>query len=374
MAVFSPGQTAFSLSFGIPSIPLKVEILASWLNVHPVFHHQEPSHTTMLSTHHRAKVISQNAQNRVDELVRKYSTPQAPSPVLLEMLNQPENYSILVGALRRQTALARCRSQEFEDCQVTVYDKALLALSNYGESPADLGALELYLTEFLGVVPISPVADGKEIAAKHVNLQNVLHRCRFFLLLEKTRLIPSVQSQEREPSQAPSKKIKREREDTSSPFDIEEYERKYSEPRLYKEEDKHTRPTTAFSRKARAQGPSPDVRVARLLEVYNQAKEDYFASKKRDGFEDLSAIRFLRDSAENTLRYLHANGMSDNIYVPDVEHTFTVARDKTAQILGGRNRHFDEDPPRRRRFRRPGASQKRARRVIDSYRPQDGKH
>lgn len=124
--------------------------------------------------HHRFRVES--LQKKVDELVHKYQTIDHPSPVMLEILNDPDGYSILVGALRRQISLAKCRSQDFEDCQVTIYDRVLLVLSNYGESPTDLGALELYLTEFLGVVPIIRTMDGKETVSKHVELQNVLDK------------------------------------------------------------------------------------------------------------------------------------------------------------------------------------------------------
>ncbi|KAL4807703.1 major facilitator superfamily domain-containing protein [Aspergillus unguis] len=329
--------------------------------------------------HHRDHHTTDAAEKRVESLVRKYRRPNSPSALLFELYNDPDNYSILVGALRRQTALSKCRSQDFKDSEVTIYEKALLALSNEGGHATDPGALELYLTEFLGVVPIAPLEDGMDIVRKHVELQGLLHKARG--------------REDREPiTPAPSKTLKREREESSSPFDIEQYERKYSEPLHYdgdEEEGGEDRPqssTTTFSRQAQGQGRNPDVRVARLLEVYNRAKEDYFTIKRQDGFEDLNALRFLRDSAENALRYLHANGMSDNVYVSDLEHTFAIARDKTTQILGGRKRHFDEDTGitsvkdtrgKRRRGSSRGSTPKkrskhRSRRVIDSYRPHDG--
>ncbi|KAL2862261.1 uncharacterized protein BJX67DRAFT_366711 [Aspergillus lucknowensis] len=114
------------------------------------------------------------------------------------------------------------------------------------------------------------------------------------------------------------------------------------------------------------EGPAmPDVRVARLLEVYQQAKEDYLREKERYGVESLPAVRFLRDTAENTLRYLHDNGLSGHAWVPDLEETFAAARDRTVQLLGGRKRHFDEGRWGRR-------SRKRGRRIVDSYRPREG--
>lgn len=167
-----------------------------------------------------------------------------------------------------------------------------------------------------------------------------------------------------------------------------EYGRHFPEPYLYAEEgEKETIPIMEGKQTSR-----PDVRAARLLDVYNQAKEDYLTTKARDGVDSLPAIRFLRDSAENTLRYFHDNGLSHDSVVPDLERTFAVARDKTAQILGGRKRHFDEDAggrgkrgktshvlgARKRHLeghskgrRHRGLNSNRgARPIIDSYRPQ----
>ncbi|KAL5048140.1 hypothetical protein BDW71DRAFT_205684 [Aspergillus fruticulosus] len=319
--------------------------------------------------HRGDRVRNDGPQKKVDDLVRRYRRPNNPSSVLLEILNDPDSYSIIVCALRRQTALSKCRSQEFEDCQVTIYDRALLILSNYGESATDPGALELYITEFLGVVPIAPVADGIEAVSRHIDLQNVL---------SKVKAIHGEREGEAATA-APNQEFKREREGSSSPFNIDvEYSRHFPDSPAYEESTMPTAPSDPMG-----QACKPDVRVARLLDVYRQAKEDYFNTKAREGVDSLSAVRFLRDSAENTLRYLHANGMSDNFYVPDLEQTFAIARDKTAQLLGGRKRHFDEDPTNwakghrveNNRIKKQNESRgnKRGRRIIDSYRPQVGR-
>ncbi|KAL4909320.1 hypothetical protein BDW74DRAFT_174524 [Aspergillus multicolor] len=318
--------------------------------------------------HRGDRVRNDGPQARVDDLVRKYRKANGPSAVMLEVFNDADTYSLLVGALRRQVALSKCRSQEFEDCQVTIYDRALLILSNYGESATDPGALKLYLTEFLGIVPIASISDGLDIVSKHVEVQNVLNNA--VGAHEETETAVA----------APDKEFKREEVVPSSPFNIDaEYLRYFPEPPAYGNENiKHAAPIEPSN-----QAPKDDVRVARLLDVYQQAKEDYFNTKTRDGVDSLSAVRFLRDSAENTLRYFHANGLSDSSYVPDLEHTFAIARDKTAQLLGGRKRHFDDDTgnwrkqyhfnhSRSRSNRRSESrSDKRSRRIVDSYRPYD---
>lgn len=178
----------------------------------------------------------------------------------------------------------------------------------------------------------------------------------------------------------PSQEFKREREGSSSPFNIDvEYSRHFPDSSAYDQDN----PIPTATIGPIGQVCKPDVRVARLLDVYHQAKEDYFNTKAREGVDSLSAVRFLRDSAENTLRYLHANGMSDSFYVPDLEQTFAIARDKTAQLLGGRKRHFDEGPDTWAKGHRVENSRgkkhteskgnKRVRRIIDSYRPQVGR-
>lgn len=199
------------------------------------------------------------------------------------------------------------------------------------------------------------------------------------------------------PAPAPALSTEYQRgQEESPPFDIqEEYGRHFPDPYLYEEEEEEEGEETMFAMEAK-QTSRPDVRAARLLDVYHQAKEDYLTTKARDGVESLPAIRFLRDSAENTLRYFHDNGLSHDSVVPDLERTFAIARDRTAQILGGRKRHFDEDAggrgkrgrsshalgPRKRhlegyskgRKHRGVDSNRRARPIIDSYRPHQGRH
>lgn len=51
----------------------------------------------------------------------------------------------------RQVQLIRNRSQAFEDGQVTVYDKVLLALTNNGTDLDHPSAIQYYCEEFLGL-------------------------------------------------------------------------------------------------------------------------------------------------------------------------------------------------------------------------------
>lgn len=115
-------------------------------------------------------------QKRVDELVHKYFKIKCPSPVLRDILKSTEKSDLLVSAVRLQVSLARCRSQEFADGQVTIYDKALLTLSRNGDEPAELSVLELYLTEYLGIVPISNTSHSLDIVTKRLGLHQALSK------------------------------------------------------------------------------------------------------------------------------------------------------------------------------------------------------
>ncbi|PWY72197.1 hypothetical protein BO94DRAFT_539321 [Aspergillus sclerotioniger CBS 115572] len=117
-------------------------------------------------------------------------------------------------------------------------------------------------------------------------------------------------------------------------------------------------------------GSSPDdtrirEQAHRLIQVYCAAKKEYDDEKHREGVHDLSLVRYLRDTAENTLLYLQGNGMSDYPFIQDIENSFKMAKDKAAQLSGGRGRRFDE--PREPRY----PPKHKRRRGVDSYRPRD---
>lgn len=83
--------------------------------------------------------------------------------------------------------------------------------------------------------------------------------------------------------------------------------------------------------------------VDRILTIYHRAKKDYHRTRCSEDVEPLSAIRFLRDTAENTILYLRANGLFDHASLPELEGTFQWSKDKAAELSGGRKRHFDYD-------------------------------
>lgn len=103
----------------------------------------------------------------------------------------------------------------------------------------------------------------------------------------------------------------------------------------------------------------------RIVGIFYEARRDYHDALQTDGFTSTATIRFLRDTAENALLYLRQNAMMDHAAVPDLQESFALARDKAAELCGGRKRHFDDEGRR---------SHKRSRRAVDSYRPSSISH
>ncbi|EAW14430.1 uncharacterized protein ACLA_074670 [Aspergillus clavatus NRRL 1] len=340
-----------------------------------------------------------NQQKKVDELVHKYHRIRFPSPTLRDILKSPHKSDLLVSAVRRQCSLVRCRSQDLEDNQVTIYDKALLTLSRSGEDPAELCALELYLTEFLGIVPIVSAVHSKDIAAKHLVLHSVLlgagasqNVSRNLSASEKHHQKPDKQT-----SMAPTTHHDPSMKDIGM--------KSYSEPHAFRKtvernpalaeyhgsesgtlkidtrsvsenrcQRERTQRKTHHSPKAdstsnlkrKRDDEAVENRAERLLEVFFQAKEEYINQTHKEGVHNHNMVRFLRDSAENALTYLQANNMGSHKFIPILEEWFTLTRNKATALFGGRERHFDKKTPLPRK--RPHAK-KRMRRTVDSYRP-----
>ena len=86
---------------------------------------------------------------------------------------------------------------------------------------------------------------------------------------------------------------------------------------------------------------SADEKVARIISIYLRAKDDYFSLDDSNLTEKLRAARFLRDTAENSLNYLHALDCMEHRLVPELEEIFEHAKNKATQLSGGRKRRFE---------------------------------
>lgn len=118
------------------------------------------------------------------------------------------------------------------------------------------------------------------------------------------------------------------------------------------------------------------VRLNRMLAIYYRAKEDYNRVRHCDNGYAFDAVRFLRDTTENTIIYLRAQGLSNHASMAELEEMFQYSKAKVAEFYGGRKRHFDDEYPENAvnalpvGGKRHGSKRRKPRRaMIDSYRP-----
>ncbi|KAL1971288.1 hypothetical protein VTN77DRAFT_240 [Rasamsonia byssochlamydoides] len=244
-------------------------------------------------------------ESQVIDLVSKYRDIKEPRPVLRKILGKPETYRLLWEIIAHQLALIKSRSQAFEDSHVTVYDKALLILSNNGNEISNAGALELYIEEFMGISPNKHAQMMDEILDKHIALK---------------ALFVKLSQPDRNGMTESYALGDRTRNSESPPYNGQRFDTKAS---------------------ARTRDTTVDDKITRILNVYFKAKEDYYSLEDADYMEKANAARFLRDTAENALNCLRARGLTTHRMVPELEEMFQYAKDKATELLGGKKRRFE---------------------------------
>lgn len=353
---------------------------------------------------------------KVDDLSHKYLTLTQPSPILREIIRIPEQYSLLVDAVARQVSLIKCRSPDLDDAQVSIYDQALVWLTGMGANPMHMGALELYLTEYLGVVPICGVGDGRRVVDRYTRLWGMLRTCRFLFLFcscclcwfgislaDSVALFEAPEDQD--VAAAGGRPISTYRHASSSSSPRHYYcERRRKRRTLSKHHDRQYRGRERSSSISRSISQKErnrpyehntndhDSKVKRILTIFTNAKDEYERtftnSDNNNDYYNIdidndndndneniakmaSAARFLRDTAENALTYLRSNGFVGHASIPELERVFGVARDKATELSGGKKRRFEDG------WEGSGGivgglgtwREKKSRRMIDSYRP-----
>jgi hypothetical protein len=94
-------------------------------------------------------------------------TRRLPAPITT-FLNQPAQKILFSQIFTRQIELLKSRSQAFEDCHVTVYDKTLLTLTRNGNDLENPTAIVYFCEEYLGIHNY-----GSPVASRRVLQQSV---------------------------------------------------------------------------------------------------------------------------------------------------------------------------------------------------------
>jgi hypothetical protein len=117
-------------------------------------------------------------EDDVDDIVHEYERIRKPHTVLKEPLDKPDSFALLWEVFETQVSLIKSRSQAFEDHHITIYDKALLILAKNGKDLMNLGALELFLDEYVGIPAKGSVVKQQYVLDKHVALKSLLKKSR----------------------------------------------------------------------------------------------------------------------------------------------------------------------------------------------------
>lgn len=112
-------------------------------------------------------------EERVERTVSKYEGIREPCAIIYDLFRAKEDHDLFVDVVTQQLMLIKSRSQAWEDGHVTVWDKALLVLSKNGTDVGSLGALELYIEEFIGVNPNSRGRYAGDTVAQHISVRSL---------------------------------------------------------------------------------------------------------------------------------------------------------------------------------------------------------
>ena len=106
---------------------------------------------------------------QVMELVDAASKTLSVAPVLTTFLSEPQDRAMFFNVFAHHVEILKSRSQSFEDGQVTVYDKTLLALARNGDDLESPAAIEYFCEKFLGIALY-----GDTVAEHHKLMQSLV--------------------------------------------------------------------------------------------------------------------------------------------------------------------------------------------------------
>ncbi|CAI7595081.1 unnamed protein product [Penicillium discolor] len=240
------------------------------------------------------RVMSRGVRGKEDSLYLKWSAAMNPSELLKELVGNREHARTLFHGLRRQVKSIRHRSQSYDDGQVTIYDRVLLRLYDEGHTMQHYGLLEFYLAEYLEAKNCHSEEENNSVIAAHFAAQRILDN-------GPISEIPIIAT-----------------DDVGGA--IEEAE---------------------TGKSSQNSGASKSNHIDKLIQVYQKAKADYYILQVSENHrERTNSVRFLRDTAENLLRYL-MSADKDHDLIPEIEDIIQVSQAHASQLAGGRKRKFE---------------------------------
>ncbi|KAJ5782619.1 hypothetical protein N7457_004393 [Penicillium paradoxum] len=240
------------------------------------------------------RIMSRGLRGKEDALYLKWSEVVSPSDVLHELLSNSDHARTLFHGLRRQVESLRRRSLSYDDGEVTIYDRVLLRLYDDGHTMEHYGLFEFYLAEHLGTQDCGSEKVINSVIAAHFAAQRVL-------------------------DDGPISNIP-----VNAISTVEQIGNDQKDGNSLQRSDK----------------PKP-ANLNKLIQVYQKAKADYYILEVTESHrERTNSVRFLRDTAENLLRYLNSVDTHHEL-IPELEDIIKVSQAHANQLAGGRKRKFE---------------------------------
>ncbi|EQL36114.1 hypothetical protein BDFG_02366 [Blastomyces dermatitidis ATCC 26199] len=255
--------------------------------------------------HLTVRKANANLDDESSALAEKYLDANSVKPMLSEFVKNSDLFRLLYEVFEHHISLVKSRSQALGDGQITVYDKALLELIDKGAETCYMGAIQLFLDQVMGMEG-AEAADLEALVVKHVAVRSLLLNVTRTNGQEATDPIPALLKKGAINGSAPGQTHK----------------------------DKNGPRNNAKELK------TINDSLSRILSTFSNAQREYKLIPDSDVVAKSRAAKFLRDTAENALNYLHARKM-EHAMVPTLEAAFQMAKEKAIALSGGRKRPFE---------------------------------
>lgn len=106
------------------------------------------------------------------KLLHAYGKVKQSNVIVQNILGDHVKAGLLYHALKRQVFFILQRSQDYEDGEVTIYDRALVKLWNEGYPLKHPGLLELFVDEFMAAKQAHSVAEKETIVSAYLEAQS----------------------------------------------------------------------------------------------------------------------------------------------------------------------------------------------------------
>ncbi|ETI21358.1 hypothetical protein G647_07704 [Cladophialophora carrionii CBS 160.54] len=239
--------------------------------------------------------LSLRLEADVADLVEKAQQTQTLSPAVDHFL--ASHQSGFFALFSRQIELIKSRSQDLRDAQITIFDKALLALTEHPRCLMHPASVKFFCEEYLNIDLGGPITQLTRTLQQTVQVPEALKQA-LPSSDDATMVAPDVEREIKKPS----------------------------------------RPLPSISHLRRDMEP----RLGALWSVYEIARADYLIALDRNNREKtITTAKFLRDTAENILLYLE-NKNADALMITELEGTFKHAKNTVVCLTGGKIRKFDK--------------------------------